>query len=66
MGARGQDAQSWESVVRGPAPATGDSNLQPCLFSLRSSFMMHWCHEGRVSTWGGMGEVSWPLGLELL
>lgn len=46
-------------MVRGAAPVVWDSEVQPCLFSVRSSFLIQSCHESRVSTWQGVHHVSW-------
>ena len=47
------------SLVRGAAPVVWDSDVQPGLFSFRRSFLIHSCHESRVSTCQGVHPVSW-------
>ena len=47
------------SLVRGAAPVVWDSEVQPGLFSFRSSFLIQSCHESRVSTCQGVHPVSW-------
>ena len=46
-------------LVRGAAPVVWDSEVQPWLFSVRSSFFTQSCHESRVSTWQGVHQASW-------
>ena len=47
------------SLVRGAAPVVWDSEVQPGLFSFRSSFLIQSCHESRVSMCQGVHHVSW-------
>lgn len=49
------EAGQRESLLRGATRATGNGDLQPCLFSLRSSLVIQWWHESRVSTWWSIG-----------